>query len=512
VVRGEVVSGNYFETLGVGAAQGRVTTPDDDRTPNAHPLVVISDKLWKARFNADLHTLGRVIYLHGNPFTIVGILPAAFTGTVFANETDFWAPVTMEAQLGDVGPRPVLVRCVVSAAGSKETCFPGRQTGDFRMLGRLKSDVTPEVASAQLTAIAANVPQVGRDVQPPRLEVVAELQARHQDHLPQVRRIATLALCASGLVWLIACGNVANLLLARATVRRREIAIRLALGAGRWRVVRQLLMESTLLALTAGTVALLLTVWTTGVLAAAIPANVQLPITLDFAPDLRLLGWAIALSFATGLAFGCAPAFQAVRTSLVPSLKPAESGSSQGSRRLTLRNALVVAQLSTSVVVLVLGGLFVRSLDNARQAFSPGFDAERLLSLRLDPGVLAYKAPRTEPGWSRSLRRRVLRRQHPHVRDRHPRGAWRALDERARADHQAGNAADHSRPGRRARPLADGDARSPVDARQSAGGRPGHVGRRLGPPHRDRARGLLCARATRDPNRPHRDASRRVDR
>ena len=187
-------------------------------------------------------------------------------------------------------------------------------------------------------------------------------------------------------------------------MRRREIAIRLAMGAGRWRVVRQLLTESTLLALTAGTVAVLLTFWTAGLLAAAIPANVQLPITLDFTPDLRLLGWALALSFATGLAFGCAPALQAVRTSLIPSLKPGESGSSHGARRLTLRNALVVVQLSISVVVLVAGGLFVRSLENARDAFSPGFDADRMLSMRLDPGALGYKAPRIEAVYRDVLR------------------------------------------------------------------------------------------------------------
>ena len=406
VVRGEVASGNYFEMLGVRAAQGRVITPDDDRTKNAHPVVVISDKLWKARFNADPQTLGRVTYLNGKPFTIIGILPPSFTGTVFANETDFWAPVMMEAQLGEVGMRPVLISCGQDPTG-KEVCGEPRQTGDFRILGRLKPDVTPEVASAQLTAIAAGMTPIldlGKPLPPPRIDVVAELEARHENNLPQVRGIATLALCASALVWLIAVGNVANLFLARATVRRREIAIRLAMGAGRWRVVRQLLTESTLLALTAGTVAVLLTFWTAGLLAAAIPANVQLPMTLDFTPDLRLLGWALALSFATGLAFGCAPALQAVRTSLIPSLKPGETGSSQGARRLTLRNALVMLQLSISVVVLVAGGLFVRSLQNARDAFNPGFDADRMISMRLDPGLLGYKAQRIEAVYRDVLR------------------------------------------------------------------------------------------------------------
>ena len=287
-------------------------------------------------------------------------------------------------------------------------------------------------------------------MKPPKLEVVAELQARHQNNLPQVRRIATLALCASGLVWLIACGNVANLFLARATVRRREIAIRLAMGAGRWRVVRQLLTESTLLALTAGTVAVLLTFWTAGLLAAAIPANVQLPITLDFTPDLRLLGWALALSFATGLAFGCAPALQAVRTSLVPSLKPGESGSSQGARRLTLRNALVVVQLSISVVVLVAGGLFVRSLENARDAFSPGFDADRMLSMRLDPGTLGYKAPRIEAVYRDVLRllKEVPRIESASLVSSPPFGSYGSAEAAGGAGRRSNR---HGRPGRRGR-------------------------------------------------------------
>lgn len=269
--------------------------------------------------------------------------------------------------------------------------------------GRLKADVSAEMAAAQLTTIAAGLAKAN-GLKPPMIDVVAELEARHQAGLEQVRGISTLALWASGLVWLIACSNVANLFLARATARRREIAIRLSLGAGRGRAARQLLTESTVLALVAGTLAVVLTFWTAGLLGAAIPGNVQLPITLDFTPDLRVLGWGFALSLATGLVFGLAPAWQAVRTDLVPALKPGESGSSQGARRLTLRNALVVAQLSISVVVLVAAGLFVRSLANARDAFRPGFATERLLSMRLDPGLLGYKAPRID-----ALYRDVLR-------------------------------------------------------------------------------------------------------
>ncbi len=286
---------------------------------------------------------GRVTYLNGNPFTIIGILPASFTGTVFANDTDFWAPAQ------DGGPtrrgpgwspnRRGRASCVSRPAGARRVAARRGQTGDFRILGRLKPDVTRR--SRVGTADDDCRRHAAASTAESRYRLRRSTSSRNcrrgtRTISRKCGRIATLALCASALVWLIACGNVANLFLARATVRRREIAIRLAMGAGRWRVVRQLLTESTVLALTAGTVAVLLTFWTAGVLAAAIPANVQLPITLDFTPDLRLLGWALALSFATGLAFGCAPALQAVRISLIPSLKPGESGSSQGARRLTL--------------------------------------------------------------------------------------------------------------------------------------------------------------------------------
>jgi predicted permease len=409
VVRGEVASGNYFDMLGVRAALGRAFTLDDDRTPNGHPVAVISDRMWRTHFVADPQVLGRVMYVNGHPFTVIGIAPASFTGTVFANETDFWAPLMMQAQFGaapgwwnETRPRHIVVFGVRRFGGREETS-PGQELGDLRLLGRLKSDVSAEVAAAELTVIAAGLAQAN-GLKPPTIDVVAELQARHQGGLEQVRGISALALYASGLVWLIACGNVANLFLARATARRREIAIRLSLGAGRWRVAQQLLTESTVLALAAGGLAVVLTFWTAGLLGAAIPANVQLPITLDFTPDLRVLGWGLALSVTTGLVFGLTPAWQAVRSDLVPSLKPGESGSSQGARRLTLRNALVVAQLSISVVVLVAGGLFVRSLANARETFSPGFATDRLLSMRLEPGLLGYKAPRIDAFYRDVLR------------------------------------------------------------------------------------------------------------
>jgi hypothetical protein len=255
VVRGEIASGNYFDMFGVRAANGRTFTPDDDRTPNGHPVVVISDRLWRTQFSADPQTLGRVVYLNGYPFTVIGIAPASFTGTVFANETDFWAPLMMQGQFGaapnwwsETRQRNIVVFSI-RKFGSPAVKGSGQEVGDLRVLGRLKPDVGAGQAAAELTTIAAGLAQANK-LTPPRIDVLAELEARHQGGLgglEQVRGISRLALWASGLVWLIACGNVANLFLARATARRREIAIRLSLGAGCWRVVRQLLTESTAL-------------------------------------------------------------------------------------------------------------------------------------------------------------------------------------------------------------------------------------------------------------------------
>jgi len=340
--------------------------------------VVLSDRIWRRRFQADPGVLGRAVDLNGRPFTVIGVAPTSFKGSIFAVEMDFWAPITMRAQLGD---------------------DPGwwklRDVADLLLLGRLNPGVNRRQAEAQLNALAERLAQQNpRSHEPAKFNVVSEVDARHQDFLGRIRLVAALALGMSGLVWLVACANVANLLLARATVRSREMAIRLSLGAARWRVARQLLTKSMLLAALGGGLAVVLTFWAAAALSTGGPPTVQPPIVLDFSPDLRVLSWGVAISLLTGLVFGLAPIRQAARTNLVPGLKPGDSGSGRGARRLSLRTLLVIAQLSVSVVVLVSGGLFVRSLHNAR-AGDLGFQTERLLSVRLDPGLVGHSGERT---------------------------------------------------------------------------------------------------------------------
>jgi putative ABC transport system permease protein len=268
--------------------------------------------------------------------------------------------------------------------------------GSCESSARLPGGVSRTAAESQLNAVAGHLAQASWANEKARFTLEPEVESRHKDYSSQVRLISLLALGGSILVWLVACGNVANLLLTRANARKRELAIRLSLGAGRWRVARQLLTESGLVALVGGGIATVVTFWTAQALSRALPLG-QIPgINLDFTPDLRVLGWALGLSLLTGLVFGTAPAWQSARINLVPALKPGDSGSAGGTRRLTLRNSLVVGQLSLSVVVLVGAGLFLRSLQTARASLGPGFSTDRLVSMRFDVQSLSYGAARVD--------------------------------------------------------------------------------------------------------------------
>ena len=372
---GEIVSGNYFSTLGVRLALGRGFLPEEDRTPGERPVMVISHKLWQSRFGGDPAVAGRTVKLNGHPFTIVGVAPEKYLGSLRGIGADLWAPAMMMKQ---------------ALPGSDNLVERGNRS--FFVIGRLKPGVTLDQARANFHGIAQQLfkewPQRWNNIrnEPRVISLLPEGEARVMPDFrtPLVIFMAML-MTVVGLVLLIACANVANLLLARATARRKEIAIRLSLGAGRGRLIRQLITESVMLALLGGGAGLLIAIWGTGLLMAFKPPA-PIPIEIDLGADWRVLGFTFGLSLLTGVLFGLAPALAASRPDLVASLKD-EAGA--GSGRGRLRGALVIAQVALSLMLLICSGLFIRSLRNAG-SIDPGFDADNLLMMSMDLQLQGY--------------------------------------------------------------------------------------------------------------------------
>ncbi len=374
---GQIVTGNYFSALDVDAIKGRMLTKEDDETPGAHPVVVLSYRYWQRAYGGRPDVIGETITLSAYPFTVVGVAPKGFSGAMPIPSPDLWAPMTMLAQI-----RP-----------ESRDQLSSRGAGFLWTLGRLKSGISIQQAQARLAVTASQL----KEIDPEHYETEMA-QIMPSDGIipmtPGIRRtvlaISTLVMCMVALVLVIACANVANLLLARCTVRRRELAIRLSLGASRWRVVRQLLTESLLLALLGGAVGLLLAIWTMDLLTGAMPTlpfNVALD--LDFGVDSRMLAFTFVASVITGVLFGTFPAFGSTKVDLVSSLKD-EIGAGMGVlKRSLMRNTLVVGQVAISLMLLVGAGLFVRSLMSA-QAIDPGFEHEQVLTVALDMGARDY--------------------------------------------------------------------------------------------------------------------------
>ena len=385
VVWGETVSGNYFDVLGAPPALGRGFRPEEDRTPNTHPVVVLGHGLWRRRFNADPAIVGRSVYLNGRPFTVIGVAPEQFIGTKFPLRMEFWVPLMMRSQ-------------VING----DEWRTDRADNPFGLMGRLKPGVTIAQSEADLNLIARELeksyPQANEGT---KVQVVTEREGRLNDAFPVMRLSSLMALAVVGLVLLIACANVANLLLARAATRARELGIRLSLGAGRGRIVRQLLTESMLLSLMGGALGLFLAYWSADLLNATIPPMPYV-IDLSFAPDRLTLLWATGISLLTSVIFGLAPALSASRADLVSLVK--DAGLSPGARRLSLRNLLIVAQLAVSVAVLACAGLFLRSLSNAR-TIDIGFNVENLVSMQLDPELLGYSVEESKRFYAELARR-----------------------------------------------------------------------------------------------------------
>ncbi len=374
---GLVVSGNYFSMLGVQPALGRFFTPEEDRTPGAHPVTVISFALWQSRFGANPSVIGQSVKLNGHPFTIIGVAPKGFTSTYNVFAPALYAPLMMQAQVK-----------------SRPDIFGERMSKYLKLTGRLKPGVSREQAQTALSLLDRQLEQAyPRQETSPLTGLGVELVP--VGAFPWEIRLAllgaaSLLLAIVGFVLLIACANVAGMLLARATTRQREIAVRLALGATRRRLIRQLLTESSLLFCLAGALGVGLTVWLTRLL-----STITLPIAAQFSieakVDWRVLIFTLSLALLTGLIFGLAPAMEAARADLHTTLKDVPS--SRGVRRSRLRHAFVVGQIALSLVLLIGAGLFARALQYG-QTIYPGRQPETVLTAGLDPRQQGYSVER----------------------------------------------------------------------------------------------------------------------
>jgi putative ABC transport system permease protein len=392
-VNGELVSGTYFPVLGVSAAIGRTLTPDDDRVPDGHPVVVLSNAYWRSRFAGDPSIVGKTVAVNGHNFTVAGVAQRGFDGVDPGDAQQIFVPVMM---------RPALIPLL-----NEEFDFHNRRTRWVQVFGRLKPGVTRERAQASLQPFFHSMLQM-EEQQAAFNQASAEVRARFLQNVIQVlpggqgqwyfRKLLTTPLwvlmALTGGVLLIACANVASLLIARAASRQKEIAIRLAIGAGRIRIIRQLLVESLLLSIAGGVLGLVLAIWTDHALLAFLPPDTH-GFNLSTTPDLRILGFALAVSMLTGLIFGLAPALQSTTPDVAPALKDTAGGVVGGGAHVRVRKALVAAQVMLSLLLLVGAGLFIRSLRNL-QDLGPGFPTGNLVAFQLDPSLNGYSSDRAK--------------------------------------------------------------------------------------------------------------------
>jgi predicted permease len=378
-VFGAVVSGNYFEALGVNAAVGRVFLPEEDSVEGKYPVVVLSHQLWNRRFGGDLNLIGKGISLNRQNFTVVGVAPRAFRGTFALGGPDLYVPMAMHEQ--------VLADFALQQ-------FHQRRALMFQVFGRLKPGVGLEQARAAMKTIAQQLElSYPKDNQARNISLMPLLESLID---PNVRGDALLAggmmMGVVGLVLLVACANVANLLLARAAVRQREVALRLSLGASKMRLVRQLLTESSIIAIVAGLLGLLLAAWGRDLLWLMRPPFLDAN-AIEIALDGRVLLFTAGITMLTGLLFGLVPAFQASRVDLMWALKERTGPLHRNRRRVNLRNLLVVVQIALSLTALVAAGLFLRSLQNA-QKISLGFESQNLFMISFDLAGQKYDEAR----------------------------------------------------------------------------------------------------------------------
>ncbi len=387
-VAGELVSGNYFPVLGVTAALGRVFTASDDKFQGAHPVAVLSYGFWQRRFAGDPGVIGQKLTINGYPFTVIGITPAGFSGTDPSYAPQVRVPMMMSLKI------------------TTYLNLNDRRSRWVTAFGRLKPGVSIKEAKASIQpffhqilqmevkekAFAKASPYMKQQFLRMSMDVLPASKGRsylrRQFSKPLLVLMATVTL-----VLLIACANIANLLIARATSRQKEMAVRLALGSGRRRIIRQLLIESLLLSIGGGVAGLALAIWTDKALLSFLPPSTS-ALTVSSTPDWRILGFNLALSVLTGIAFGLVPALQSTRPDVASTLKDQAGAVTGGASTLT-RKSLVVSQIALSLLLLVGAGLFIRSLQNLKD-LDPGFRTTNLLAFKVDPTLNGYERERTK--------------------------------------------------------------------------------------------------------------------
>jgi predicted permease len=387
VAGGQLVTGDYYDTLGVKAILGRTLTLSDDRA-GADAAVVITHRYWERRFASDPGIIGKSINVNNIEFAIVGVTPREFFGTLQIGETaDLTIPMSLEPRL-----RP----------GSRSLAQPWSWW--VRIMGRLNAGVSPEQVQANLEGLFQQSAQEGSEAAIAQLPRQSQAESSQPRDMPKLvvssgsqglrelrgeySRPLTILLGVVGMVLLIACANVANLQLSRAAARKREVAVRLAIGANRLRLVRQMLTESVVLAMIGGVFGLIFAYWAKDILLLLRPWGGD-ELALDLKIDLRVLGFTMAMSLITGMLFGLAPALRSTRVDLTPALKET-SHHHQGRATSLLVKSLIVAQVSMSFVLLIGAGLFLRTLRNL-ESVDVGFNRENLLLFRVDPRLSGYK-------------------------------------------------------------------------------------------------------------------------
>ncbi len=412
-VSGRLVSGSYFPVMGVNALLGRTLTPEDDRVPGGHPVAVISHGLWKRRYGMDPSIIGSTINLgagrlvwgaamnapeaapgekarpEGTAFTIVGVMPPEFFGETIGDAPDFWIPMMMQAQV--MPGKNWLTR---------------RNVGWVRIVGRMKPGMTSTQAEAQINVLFKQLltQEIGSKITEEQQRFIRELKLAlvhggrgflREEHgknsMASIREFKDpllILMVMVAVVLLISCANVANLLLARSVARQKEIAVRRSLGAGRMRLVRQLLTESVLLALIGGAVGLLFAAWGSRLLVTLVSGLLSSPLAVTFRPDAQVLAFTGLVSLLTGILFGLAPAFHAMRMNPGPVLKDC-AGVTGGRRRYGLRKLLVVSQVGLSLLLLMGAALLVRTILNLR-GVDVGYARENLIMVRIDPATSGY--------------------------------------------------------------------------------------------------------------------------